>query len=543
MTEKSDTPNVVIEAGFTFEDTNKDKSGRILRSHLTDYVRDETEYVIEAHRIFSDKLEAKNIGSAYKSRIIFTLLHFNNGGALETLWEYLEISDVSKACEMLDAPRRFRQIQRMIQKNPNALKLIAIQKQHVHTYTDVLSLSLNLNADYTYTFSFNLTRIEKIKRWTRRIPLSKLEYMAMLFDMTHWKKLADLCHFHPKYDFVAEWFLRFCFGDKIEDDNVVSAYQRLNLDNFHEIYEKYYSPDFTYEIIRIKIDLKQNIKSSYGYSQSNSALDTPEVSALKDRIRETVIQKEGLKTVLWYWDELVTPRNCNSIVGRLREVDDIDLSYGKIADIISKTNDNDILSSLVEIATRKSNDFKLDAECESRVCPVAVLCDASGSMEVAIKTSAIITSLLTCATNASLDVFGSTNNHIDKPPHTVEEGVKFGKTMKTQGGTCCASSIGYYYERKQVVSTFIIITDEEENAKWKNMNFDDVYLQYIKEINPANLIFISFSDPNSDAMMVRNLRKRMDPDIFASLVSVYKFDVKNPDMNRMDIVLRDLQRK
>jgi hypothetical protein len=365
--------------------------------------------------------------------------------------------------------------------------------------------------------------------------------MAMLFEPSTWKKLADLCHFNPRLDFKVEWFQRFCFGAPAPKDTVVAAYQRLNLNNFLEIYEKHFSPDFTYEIIRMKIDLKQRARSRWSY-YSTSVNDTPEIQEQKDKIRETIISKEGMKTVLWYWDELVTPRNIANVVVRLKEVEDVDLSYGKIADIISKTDDVEILSELVSLAERKSEEFILDDDCKTRVCPVAVLCDASSSMEIAIKTSSIITSLLTCATDASLDVFGSNNLHIDNPPRTVQEGVKFGKEMKTRGCTSCASSIGHYYERNQVVNTFIIVTDEQENTQWKNMMFDDVYLKYIEEINPANMIFISFSDPNSDALMVHNLRKRMDPDLFASLVSVYKFDVNNPDMNRMDLVLRDLTR-
>jgi hypothetical protein len=531
---ENNTPNAVLE--FTFEDTNKDKSGRILRAHLVDYATKRDLYITEAQRIFADRLEAKNMGILYKSRVLFTLLHFNDGDVFESLYEYLEISDVSKACEMLDAPRRFRQLQRKLEKDPASKKLATIQKQHVYTMTDVLSLSTE------YTFSFNMTRVEKIRRWTRKIPLSKLEYMAMMFDTSHWKKLADLCHFHPKYDFAGEWFMRFCFGTPIGEDNIVSAYQRLNLNSFHEIYEKYYSPDFTYEIIRTKIDLKQRVRGSYSWSGYSTVTDTPEITTLKDRIRETVIQKEGLKTVLWYWDELVTSRNIHSIVCRLKEVEDVDLSYGKVADIISKTDDAEVLSELVSLATKKSDEFRLDADCKDRVCPVAVLCDASSSMEIAIKTSSIITSLLTCATDASLDVFGSENLHIENPPRTVEEGVKFGKEMKTMGCTNCASSIGHYYDRKQVVNTFIIVTDEGENRSHNSMRFDDVYLKYIEEVNPANMIFISFTDPNNDGLMVRNLRKRMDPDLFASLVSVYKFDVNNPDMNRMDLVLRDLAR-
>lgn len=522
---------------FTFEDTRYDPSGRNLTTHLSDYKAEKETYLNYTNTVFTDKLEAKSHGIMYKSRVLFTLLLNTDHVEFSKLYPYLELADVLKACEMLDAPRRMRQLQRKLEKDPNSKKLSVLLKKHVDAMNEVLFVDREGRK-----ISFTSTRADMISLWTRQIPASKLEYMAMMFDTTQWRRLADLCHFDPVSEFKLDWFLRFCFGDPAPEDSVVHAWKNLNLDTFHEIYAKFYSPDFTYEIIRTKIDLKQTVMSSWGWYGTRPASDSPEVAALKDRIRETVIEKEGMTTVLWYWDELVTPRNIANIVVRLRKEKNVNLSYGKIADIISKTDDKEILSELVSLAERKAEQFSLSKECEQRVCPVAILCDASSSMEVAIKTSSIITSLLTCATNASLDVFGSDNLHIKNPPRTVEEGVKFGKEMKTRGCTCCASSIGHYYDRKQLVNTFIIVTDEEENTKYKNQMFDDVYLKYINEINPARLIFISFSNPNSDALMVRNLRKRMDPDVFASLVSVYKFDVKNPDMNRMDLVLRDLSK-
>lgn len=53
--------------------------------------------------------------------------------------------------------------------------------------------------------------------------------------------------------------------------------------------------------------------------------------------------------------------------------------------------------------------------------PIAVLGDASSSMDVAIRTSTIIASILTAITNAKLSFFHTENIVPDKLPETVEQ--------------------------------------------------------------------------------------------------------------------------
>lgn len=560
-------------------DTNSDGSNRNLMQHLREYAEDaqvRVAYIEQAIRVFSDNIESKTFGSTYKARVIFTLLQNLDHDTFERFNDHLEVSDVFKACEMLDAPRLMRQLIKRSEKHNESHKIPMLINNHCVAYGDALCVHAQLRSvtKDEIRISFGASKINMIKKWTRSIPESKLEYLAVLFTTDNWKKLADLCHF-SKADFAHDWFLDFCYGKPAPEDTICNAWHSLNLQNFGTIYDKYFSADFTYEIIRTKIDLKQarrttgRIWNVYEYPVN----DDKETQALKDEIRSIIIAKEGLTTVLWYWDELVTPRNIHDIVVRLRQGSDVNLSYGKIVDIISKTNDPEILSELINMAEGKAEQYEMSDD--SPACPVAVLCDASSSMEIAIKTSSIITSLLCYLTNASLDVFGSNNLHIDNPPRTVQQAVEFGKTMKTRGCTCCASSIAHYYESKKVVKTFIIVTDEQENTpyafktpqevndpeKYSNpiypsrLNdmaryvekipthmFNDIYMKYIEEIYPAKLIFVSFSEPNQDALMVRDLRSDMDEDQFASLVEVFKFDVHNPDMNRMDVVLRYIMR-
>ena len=122
--------------------------------------------------------------------------------------------------------------------------------------------------------------------------------------------------------------------------------------------------------------------------------------------------------------------------------------------------------------------------------------------------------------------------------------------MIASRSTSPASSLYDYYQRGKVVKTFIVVTDEEENtgydrsSSWYHQNkeafFAKLYKDYSDKIYPAKLIFISFTKPNSDGFMVKDLKERLGESRFAEYVDVYKFDIRNPDLNRLDLVLEKM---
>lgn len=227
----------------------------------------------------------------------------------------------------------------------------------------------------------------------------------------------------------------------------------------------------------------------------------------------------------------------------------IDLSYGKIVDIISKTTNQEVLKELLRIGEERMSRYQ-----SNMAQPVAVFGDESGSMEIAIKTSGIITSLLCCLCNASLHLFYSEDEFFPNPPKTITEAIKFGKEVKTKGSTVPASSLMHYYEQRKHLATIILITDEEENGSYKGDRFSGLFAKYLQDVckdkELTKLVFISFSDPNKEGPMVQSLRQMLvgrrfngsliDDQRFNDLVKVFKFNVNDPDLNRMDIVLKYL---
>ncbi len=84
-------------------------------------------------------------------------------------------------------------------------------------------------------------------------------------------------------------------------------------------------------------------------------------------------------------------------------------------------------------------------------------------MDVAIRTSTIIASLLTAITQARLVFFNTQNTEPETLPSNIEQVLEMAVSIEADAATAPAASLHPFYERKEVVKTFIIVTDEEEN--------------------------------------------------------------------------------
>lgn len=580
-----------------------------LKEHFDHYDEDASKYMGDVLRIFTDRILSKTSGLTVKSHILTVLIQKKDNDRIKKLHPYIDLPEMVRACEILDSSRLIKQIASKLIANPQSIKLKRklMQAEELIKNQNVTDLNLSLNH----------SKIKIVKEWVNNIPREKIEYRAMLFDTSLWKKLADLTHLNPKTDFAegCDWFLYYCFGAPIPEGNVVYDYKTLTYTNFHELYDKHH---FSYELIRNKLQLnpvstsntfssnwyssyhknkynkgkqnkrnKQNIQNKQNkhnkYHNQTEQNKNQQYESNKHLIRDIkikIVNNETINTVVWYWDELVDTYNVMDVLSRLKsEKHNINLSYGKIVDLISKTTTPEVLNELILLGEEKLQNYKIDVES-----PVAVFGDQSGSMEIAIKTSGIITSLLCYICNAHLHLFHSENEHITNPPKSIIEAVKFGKEVRTKGSTCPAASLMYYYAKKEIVKTIIIITDEEENESINEYNineynsnnisfnpmmpmtnpyngnfityntklhnnrnsfnryrFADLYKKYITEVYPARLIFISFSDPNIDACMVTSLKRVVGDNVVDELVKVFKFNVNDPDLNRMDIVLKYLE--
>ena len=151
-----------------------------------------------------------------------------------------------------------------------------------------------------------------------------------------------------------------------------------------------------------------------------------------------------------------------------------------------------LYTDLILVAEKKLQSIQLTLES-----PVGILADASYSMEIAIRTATILSSLLTTICSAKLTFFHDQMFLPAFTPKNIEDVLTLALTTNVAGGTANAAALLPYYQNKEIIKTFIMVTDEEENDSIElpdgtKTRFFKLFLKYREEVHPAKLVFISF---------------------------------------------------
>jgi hypothetical protein len=173
-----------------------------------------------------------------------------------------------------------------------------------------------------------------------------------------------------------------------------------------------------------------------------------------------------------------------------------------------------LYSDLIPVAEAQLQKIKLPLES-----PVGVLADASYSMEIAIRTATILSSLLTAICSAKLTFFHDQMFLPAFTPKNVEDVLTLALTTNVRGGTANAAALLPYYFNKEIIKTFIMVTDEEENdsielADGTKTRFFNLFMKYREEVYPAKLVFVSFLAHQHDlGQMYKQFQQANIPDI------------------------------
>lgn len=484
------------------------------------YLKDRYRFIAEIYRCYDNQAIFKSMSLTAKTNAILVLLLGMEKGVLYKLHDRIDLPEMLKACKVLDSARYLRQLTRKLSKLHNPRR---IRRQQL-----LIDKQMQLVAEFNYSpFKASLTgcRNTTVKHWTRRIPPDVLQTRAFMFGVSNWKELADLVHLSRK-DFKVNWFLDYCFGKPAPNNSLVQILNTIDTDNFGYYYTKYKLP---YVCLRV----------------------ASEQFLLRSEDKLLIVQQEQLDTILWYWNELNSPDTELVFALRLHTATSNQiktLTYGKLLDAVLKTSDNSVLKSvLIGIAEQRLQVYKGQSNLSLNTHPVAILCDASSSMQVAIRTSSIFASLLSVLTEAKMLVFRARNNTINCPPKTVSQAISMATTIRAYGTTSPASSLYYLYINDIPAHTVVVVTDEEENIGYddngvssKN-NFAGLWKKYLNEVCPeARLVFISFTDSNRDGDMIKSLRNVMGDSYCRELITVHKVNRSNPDLNRLDYILASM---
>jgi len=153
-------------------------------------------------------------------------------------------------------------------------------------------------------------------------------------------------------------------------------------------------------------------------------------------------------------------------------------------------------------------------------------------MDVAIRVSTVIASVLCCLCGAELKFF--TGECVDPPllPKNITQVLDLTQSIKADGLTAPAAALFPYYQKKKVVKFFIVVTDEIENEKYKDTFFPSLFYKYYTEVYPAKIVFVSFlENPSEKGRMVSSLEN------MGIIPLQFKLDGKRPDLTKLDSLL------
>eukprot|EP00002_Diphylleia_rotans_P016286 TRINITY_DN3170_c0_g2_i3.p1 TRINITY_DN3170_c0_g2~~TRINITY_DN3170_c0_g2_i3.p1 ORF type:complete len:542 (-),score=120.53 TRINITY_DN3170_c0_g2_i3:149-1774(-) len=376
------------------------------------------------------------------------------------------ISDLVRALAILDSRRQRHSLRKRI------ARLQAQNSARPRKYALIHGQIEKLNQEFgEITCSVTSSIVKTIRKWTKSIPTEKLEFYILVFPADPWKKLADICHLRNE-DFNLNWFLSSQYGADPPADSMVAKVRHLGSKATPEAWES--------------ILVETNIPISIVRKQ------VP-LSSLSSAVKEKIARYTPLDLVVWYWEELRCDAVDAVIAERVLNGESVKFKYGKLMErlLAMMLGSAPFLHHFVPRAEAKLHDA-VESRLVSLTPPIVVLGDASYSMDVAIRVSTIIGSLLAAMSQAEIRFFGSTHFTLEQPPRTIQQVLHTATSIRADGMTnpCCA--LRHYYSSKIKVEWFIVISDEMENTMDAGEYFPQLFDRYHKEVHPAHIAFISF---------------------------------------------------
>lgn len=448
------------------------------------------------------------------------------------------LKEILRTCFILDYKRYVKQLNK---------KLNILEKQTNKPDTKIKKIMKEIKQNEmmgqgmgsTEGFSLSGSKLITIRKaWVQKIPKELLEYDALSMPLRQWQRLANMLHIR-KEDFQLEWFLEYLFDNtKAPKDSMLGEFNEITQDTLIQFIRKYRLP---YSSVRGMLPQKKLL--------------------VTEELKELIVSYTKLDDILWYWEELNTDKVNNEIVNKIEQGEQVGLNYGKIMERLLVIRENgcyQVYKKLMEIAESKLSDYKINLGDN-----VVVFGDASASMGMAIKTSNIISSLLSTLCDSKLHFF----NNIDKeitPPKNVDEVIEFSKKYRAENCTAPAISLLKYYNEKIKIDSIILVTDEEENTtttgNWFNDDDEDdkqttdeyvdneikngysfarLMKKYMEEVNGnIRIVFITFWKGNDDGYMVKQLKKHI-PMIDEKILQ-FKIDLHRPDLTKIDKIIYTL---
>jgi hypothetical protein len=407
------------------------------------------------------------------------------------------LPDILKSIKILDTNRQIRVKERKI------AKLEALGAGRGRAIGQLRSDIADLQRELVPRGSLSGSLAKFIKKTIlSQIPPAKLEYFALQLPAEPWKELADLLHMNPARDLTVPWFLPRAFGTAPPADCIVSRVAGMNTANLVDILSKEQPP---LSFVRTKV---------------------PHLTGAAKKLLAGYVPVNQL---LWWHHELYTPEVDEILVERLKAGDLPTLPYGKLMERLmyfQELGSTAIFENLLPVAEQRLQSIHLSLES-----PVAVIGDASFSMDVAIRASVIIGSVIAVLSNASLTFFNSVSFQPASIPTTAQECIHVASITRAKDQTAPAAALWDFYSQRKEVKTFIVVTDERENQRAHGFYFHQLFYKYYTEVYPARIVLVSFLEANAKGQMATAL------EALGITPIKYSFDARRPDLTKFDGLL------
>ena len=256
-----------------------------------------------------------------------------------------------------------------------------------------------------------------------------------------------------------------------------------------------------------------------------------QVKPLPEAAKPKIARYMTLDHLIWYHEELASPAVDTVLSTRLAAGEAPELGYGKLMErlLYFRSLGSPIAEQLIPIAERRLRAIHLSLER-----PVACFGDASYSMDVAIRCSTIIGSVLACLTGADLQFFTDAVVPAPVVPRTIREVLRVVDTVAATGLTAPAAALWPLYRARRAVKFLIMVTDEVENVKADGEYWPSLYKRYVDEVAPeCTAVFVSFLPKDT---MKGRMVAALDA-LGVKRVIQFRLDSTRPDLTKLDTLL------
>ena len=479
--------------------------------------------ILHEHKTLSTARRGEIVAAlwAARQRKILTAL-LNDAPAMR------EPAVLTNAARLLDLPRKVRALERKVEMLEGRNAKPKTLRQARATLAEAVDAASCVHSSFSASRSFNLL----LRKALAKIPDERLEFDLLMFEKGPWKQLCDLAHPKP-----AIWklphFQEMAFGAAAPEGSLLAEAKEMSVASLPGMLERHPRLAECYSFIRTKLpvhtfDVAAKVALAKAMPLADAIwhyeeLHTPASATCIDerlsageaiagklvaansfgKLLERLLTFKRLKGAT-FWEKLMP--HAEAKLEELRAQSSLALSGSKVrplqqlaARALVNTGDAAAIASVPEAVAESVSASGLR---------VAVLGDASSSMQVAINAACICGAMLAACFDAELVFFNSKSFKAKHgTPRTALEVLQVCEEVRAGGTTSMAAALDHFYSQGMQIDLFVLVSDEGENTKCRGMFFDEMFAKYVREVNPsARCAFISFLHANDEGTILNRMK-------------------------------------